>query len=1301
MQKSSPFRYLLLIIPVAIIIVLAFFVRQQMARIAGLETVAPVQENAQTTTQGPLVVDTGIQKSVDAAIELLKANDPGFLLYNVEVNNVVYSEDGETVMVWLAALDPETGEVIAREPEIAVAKKNPEGQKGEADEWTVTLPYDSGYSDVIKTLPDGLLGQDFQQRFQTKYPESKTAATFGGYYLPWAGGVTKRLTWSVGHSSCSGSACKYAFDFADGTMFPILAAKGGTVFAFQYTCNNGSTGCTNYIILKDNSTTPTSYQIYYHMAKETIPSNLRKVGAVVSKGQYIGNVDDTGASTANHLHFMVHTNSYGYWGNSVDITFRDVSINYDSTTKGGRPRMPTETKKYGGDGQISYKSGNSTTGLPSGSITTPAQGAVISTQTLTVTGKGTDDRGIAKVQLQAFYDNAWHDAGTPATSAAFTINVDMCASGASISDGPVSLALKLWDVEGNQTTGLIGLRGIVKSFRCGAVSTYHTCEPTKDQVALYSGDNYTGTCKVFAVGNYSTMSGISAADAASVLVGSNAQVTMYSGTSYTGRSETLVYSDPDLLDNLMNRDTVSSFRVKALSTVPTAPVISYPKSSTALTTDSPVTLFWVNGGYADQFQAELSGTNGFTTITSDWNKATSWSVGSLPAGTFTFKVRGRNSSTAVASGYTTGTFTVTAAAFTNTAADTAPWQDSFEYGTNGWTATGLWKLSTARSISASNAWFYGEVADSAFRYASGTRGTLTSPVLTVPASGYYLHFFYRYNTESTSRYWDQRRVQISADGGPFTDVYQFSSDPRNVWLQSPSINLSAYANKKIRIRFSFDTLDDLRNVGEGWYIDDVVINQNGPATGCLEASSNDTPALAGAISLTQPVGGDICPSGDVDYYKFTGTSGTRLTFDVDAQTIGSDLDSILSVIYKDGTTVLVESDDEVANTVKDSLIYYILPADGTYYLRVQAWNHPMAGGTSNFYTLRMYNDVTPPSATIAYPTSGTLVPNGIFNITVTGSDGSGSGIGHVLFYWHGHNWETGTWSKIGEDWNGSDGWRVTFDPTAQGTGSLGAIYAQVFDQSGNYTGTSSWGLKTDPTQAAPPVPSSAIIPFATAASNLNTVLVQWNANDVGSGIASYEFQTQENGGTWQSWVPEGVSPASRSAWFIGNLGSSYGFRMRVVSSTGTKEDWTAAAETTIKLTGCTTGVDVSENDNNMASAKENIVEGDHNVHSFCGQNDVDWIKFTAVSGELYFINALPGNKAEAAVITLYDSVGNALAEIFPAQLGAPTTLRWLAPANGTFYVKARNYNPLIAGDGATYQMWVNQGVRTYVPMITQ
>ena len=126
-------------------------------------------------------------------------------------------------------------------------------------------------------------------------------------------------------------------------MFPLIAAKGGTVKSFKWTCPNYGTSCTNFLILEDQSTIPASYQVYYHMAYNTIPSRLRVVGAMVQQGEYVGDVDDTGDSTGHHLHYHVYTTpntSDWSWGSSVDITFDDVPMN------GGRPRTCAEAREY-------------------------------------------------------------------------------------------------------------------------------------------------------------------------------------------------------------------------------------------------------------------------------------------------------------------------------------------------------------------------------------------------------------------------------------------------------------------------------------------------------------------------------------------------------------------------------------------------------------------------------------------------------------------------------------------------------------------------------------------------------------------------------------------------------------------------------------------------------------------------------------------------------------------------------------------------------------------------------------------
>jgi hypothetical protein len=276
-----------------------------------------------------------------------------------------------------------------------------------------------------------------------------------------------------------------------------------------------------------------------------------------------------------------------------------------------------------------------------------------------------------------------------------------------------------------------------------------------------------------------------------------------------------------------------------------------------------------------------------------------------------------------------------------------------------------------------------------------------------------------------------------------------------------------------------------------------------------------------------------------------------------------------------------------------------------------------------------------------------------------------------------------------------------FDPTKEEKGSLGAIYAQVFDGSGNKTGVASWGLKTDPSQAPPPVPTSTLLPLP-ASSNLNTVLLQWTANNVGAGIASIEIQVKENSGAWQTWSPPGgIKPTDRSAWFTGDFGKTYGFRMRVIDPIGKQEPWNDTPETTVEIKPCTTTADVNETDNTQAQARAIDVDGDHIQHTFCGAGDVDWAKVELTAGEMYYFNALTLSPAASAVLTIYDNAGNALAEQFPTQLGSPTALRWMAPVNGTFYLKARNLNPLIGGDGAAYQLWVDQGLQVFVPMVTQ
>jgi len=286
--------------------------------------------------------------------DLLAAKD----LNALTLDNINFNAENTQALLWMAASDSQTGELLAREPEAVFAQWDSQTQQ-----WKLIFQKDPNFAEALAN--SDFKDTELVDRLLNYLPESSpSTVTYGGYYLPWPAGQTKRLTWSIGHSSCSDSYCYYAFDFADGTKFLVTAAKAGYVYHFKDSCANGDSNCTNSITLQDRSTTPYTYNIYMHIAQGSVPAGIRRVGAYVVQGQPIAQADDTGYSTGDHLHFMVVEQSTlnscpNYcWGKSVDITFRDVSINWDPVTRGGRPRLPSEASDYGGQGQTYYTSGN-------------------------------------------------------------------------------------------------------------------------------------------------------------------------------------------------------------------------------------------------------------------------------------------------------------------------------------------------------------------------------------------------------------------------------------------------------------------------------------------------------------------------------------------------------------------------------------------------------------------------------------------------------------------------------------------------------------------------------------------------------------------------------------------------------------------------------------------------------------------------------------------------------------------------------------------------------------------------------
>lgn len=81
-------------------------------------------------------------------------------------------------------------------------------------------------------------------------------------------------------------------DFAASTGTPIVAAAGGVVIAAEYHHQYG-----NVIDIDHGNDIVTRYA---HCSRLNV-----KVGDIVKRGQYIGNIGSTGRSTGSHLHFEV------------------------------------------------------------------------------------------------------------------------------------------------------------------------------------------------------------------------------------------------------------------------------------------------------------------------------------------------------------------------------------------------------------------------------------------------------------------------------------------------------------------------------------------------------------------------------------------------------------------------------------------------------------------------------------------------------------------------------------------------------------------------------------------------------------------------------------------------------------------------------------------------------------------------------------------------------------------------------------------------------------------------------------
>ncbi|HNR02752.1 MAG TPA: peptidoglycan DD-metalloendopeptidase family protein [Anaerolineaceae bacterium] len=557
-----------------------------------------------------------------------------FIVYRVSIDSVDFSEDGSLALAWLALVDKETGFVQPAEPGLVIAHKTGDP----AMPWRLVFQADANFAEELMALPEDLLSAENRQVYLPGVQKEQKAGTvYTGYRLPWPKGQKVRVSGSVGHvftyKSCPAD-CLYAFDFANGSMFDVVAARQGTVKYVVWKYENGNTKNANYIVLEDTTTNPTTYQVYLHLAQNSIPPELRQVGARVVQGQFLGKADDTGYSTGHHLHFHVHTDPDYYWGKSVDIVFEDVPIN------GGRPRTCAEAAAFPQYGKECAPgnflvSNNGDSAPPTGAITSPEAGAGINAPTLNISGWMTDDIGVLKGQLIYKTFASWSPLGPELLESNFNTSVDLCAL--RVPNGKFSLGLVVTDKAGNISKPQ-GVMDVVKKYDCPPLPP--VCTPAADEVALHNDTEYQGSCQLLKMGEYADLAGLEQVkgdQALSIQVGAGVSAMVYGEPNFAGTMELFQDGDDNLANNLIGAANASSIKIVKRIVMPTPATLNLPQ---IITDETFLAVTWtVEEG--TESRARLTGPKGFVR-TVDWQTTGAWQVGMLPAGNYKVSVEARN-----------------------------------------------------------------------------------------------------------------------------------------------------------------------------------------------------------------------------------------------------------------------------------------------------------------------------------------------------------------------------------------------------------------------------------------------------------------------------------------------------------------------------------------------------------------------------------------------------------------------------------------------------------------------------------
>jgi hypothetical protein len=152
------------------------------------------------------------------------------------------------------------------------------------------------------------------------------------------------------------------------------------------------------------------------------------------------------------------------------------------------------------------------------------------------------------------------------------------------------------------------------------------------------------------------------------------------------------------------------------------------------------------------------------------------------------------------------------------------YSDGAESGLGGWTATGLWHVTSSRAASGSSSFWYGQEATGNYETGAANSGVLLSPVIDLAGAELPALVFQQYlHVEDLPQY-DQPTVTVrDADDPTIQRILGKTTGYTGGVFVPGFLDLATFTGRRVQIELRFDTIDALYNSTPGWFVDDIAI----------------------------------------------------------------------------------------------------------------------------------------------------------------------------------------------------------------------------------------------------------------------------------------------------------------------------------------------------------------------------------------------------------------------------------------------------------------------------------------------